>query len=293
MRIIVQHGGVLRQFAVIESSGRDGSLTIVMQRNGETHLRAVWTSRPAEQSIQKVEYQTPRLKSKRISIHQSGRINYHENRRIIFVEPLTRVTRIFPVYGYLVPNLSKLDLHTKLPVDDDVVIDLSDLDGPVSFTIVLGPKNHIFSGRALKLAYEAEGYALVICVDQAPSMVPAGYENHFVSFTQESGLFDRQQMAEDQALIAHHQALSGSKGLIIYQPNGEGEIKLVFSVPMRVAPKFKIKFSDPDLGVLDQEAIRDGRSDKVMLRFKVRHLRSGQVIRRNVAIISIELDAEM
>lgn len=293
MRFLIQHGGVLRQFAAIESSGRDGSLTLVMQRNGETHSQGVWTSRPAEQSIQKVKFQGSRPESKRISIHQSGRINYHENGRIIFAEPLTRVTRIFPVYGYLVPNLSKLDLHTKLLLDDDVVIDLSDLDGPVSFTIVLGPKNHIFSGRALKLAYEAEGYALVICVDQAPSMVPAVYENHFISFTQECGLFDRQQMAEDHALIAHHQALSGSKGLIIYKPNGEGEIKLVFSVPMRVTPKFKIKFADPDLGVLDQETIRDGRSDKVMLRFKVRHLRSGQVIRRNVSILSIELDAEM
>ncbi len=293
MRILVQHGGAMRKFVVLESSDRDGSLTLVMRRDGVSHSRAVWSTRPREQSPQEIEFQAPRPKSKRITIHQSGRINYHENGGTIFVEPLTRVTRTFPIYGYRVPILSKLDLHTEPIGEDDAVIDLSDLNGPVTFSVLLGPKDLVPPERAVKLAYEAEGYAIGICVDQAPFMVPVGYEDHFTTLTPEKGPFDQQQMAEDQALISYHQALTGSTGPILYQPNGEGVIKLIFSVPMRVAPKFKIELTDPNLDVSNQDVQRDSRSDKVMLKFKVRHRRSGQVIRRDVAVRSIELDAEL
>jgi len=293
MRILVQHGGVLKKFVVLESSDRDGSLTLVMRRDGVSHSRAVWSTRPAEQNPQEIEFRAPRPKSKRITIHQSGCINYHENGKSIFVEPLTYVTRTVPVYGYRVPSLSKLDLHTEPPREDDSVIDLSDLDGPVTFSILLGPKGLVPPGRAVKLTYEAEGYAIGICVDQPSFMVPVGYEDHFTTFTLEKGLFDQQQMAEDQALISYHQALSGSTDPILYKPNGEGVIRLVFSVPMRVAPKFKIELADPNLHVSDQDVQRDNRSDKVMLKFKIRHRRSGKIIREGVAIRSIELDAEL
>ncbi|MGO4761335.1 hypothetical protein AB4120_02240 [Cupriavidus sp. 2KB_3] len=293
MRILVQYGGAPRKFVVLESSDRDGSLTLVMRRDGVSHSRSSWSTRPGEQPPQEIEFQAPRPKSKRITIHQSGRINYHENGRRIFVEPLTRVTLTFPIYGYRIPTLSKLDLHPEPVGDDDVVIDLSDLDGPVSFSILLGPKELVLPGRALKLAYEAEGYALGICVDQVPFLVPVGYEDHFTTVTPENGPFNEQQMEEDQALIAYHQAVTKSTGPILYQPNGEGVIRLVFSVPMRVAPKFKIELADPNLDVLDQDIQRDGRSDKVTLKFKVRHRRSGQIIRKDVAVRSIELDAEL
>jgi hypothetical protein len=62
---------------------------------------------------------------------------------------------------------------------------------------------------------------------------------------------------------------------------------------MRIAPRFKIELADPELHVSDQDVQRDGRSEKVMLRFKVRYRKSGQVIRQPVGIKSIELDAEL
>ena len=163
----------------------------------------------------------------------------------------------------------------------------------MSFSILLGPRDLVIPGRAIKLVYEAEGYTIGICVDQAPFGVPVGYEDHFTTLTQKVGPFSEQQMAEDQALISYHQALHGSTGPILYQPNGEGVIRLVFSVPMRVAPKFKIELADPDLDVSDQDIQRDSRSDKVMLKFKVRHRQSRQIIRKAVAVRSVELDAEL
>lgn len=94
-------------------------------------------------------------------------------------------------------------------------------------------------------------------------------------------------------MISYHQALTGSTGPILYHPNGEGVIRLIFSVPMRIAPKFKVELADPDLHVSDQDVRREGRSEKVMLKFKVRNQRIGQIMRQGVAVKSIELDAEL
>lgn len=294
MRILVQDKENLRKFVVLESSNRDGSLTLVMRREGTSSSRTSWSTMPGEQQPKVIDFQKPCLKSKRVTIHQSGRVNYHENGRKIFIEPLTRITRVFRIYGYRVPALAKLDLHTDKAAEDDLVFDLSHLDdGPVSFSIFIGPKEFDPPGGGVKLTYEAEGYSIAIIVDATPFGVPAGYEDHFIRLTPETGPFQEQQMAEDQALVSYHQALTGSTGPILYRPNGEGVIRLIFSVPMRIAPKFKITFVDQDLEASDQDVQREGRSEKVMLKFKVRHGRTRKIIRDEVVVLSIELDAEL
>ncbi|WP_442498276.1 hypothetical protein [Methylobacter sp. sgz302048] len=221
-------------------------------------------------------------------------MNYHENGRKIFIEPLTRTTRASCIYGYRVPALDKLDLYTDQISEEDAVLDLSDSgDGPVSFLVFIGPADFVPLGKAIKLTYDAEGYSVAISVDGAPFQVPTGYETHFITFTPEEGHFLKQQMAEDQAMIAYHQAIIGSTEPILYQPNGDGVIRLIFSVQMRIAPKFKSELIDPELYVSDQDVQRDGRSEKVMLKFKVRNRNTGQIIRRQVAVKSIELDARL
>lgn len=291
MRILILHKDSLRKFMVVESSDRDGSLTLVMRREGTSTSHATWSTKLEEQEPKQVD--GLRTKSKRITIHQSGRVNYHENGNSIFIEPLTRTTRTTCLYGYRIPALEKLDLHLNEP-GGDAIFDLSDLDdGPVSFSVLIGPLSLATLGKVVKLAYESEGYSLVIAVDTTPISVPLGYENHFTTLTPQRGIFLEQQMAEDQALIFYHQALTGSKGAVLYHPNGEGVIRLIFSVPMRVSPKFKIELVDPMLHVSEQDVQRDPRSDKVMLKFKVRNRYTGQIVRQEVAISSIELDAEL
>jgi len=294
MRILVQHKGSLRRFLVLESSDRDGSLILVFRREGVSTSRASWSTKPGEQEPRQLDFEEPRSKSKRMTIHQSGRVNFHENGRKIFIEPLTRTTRVSCVYGYRVPALDKLDLYTDPVGEEDAVFDLSELgDGPVSFSVFVGPTALVPPGKAIKLTYDAEGYSVAISVDGTPFLVPTGYENHFTTLTPERGHFHEQQMAEDQAMIAWHQALTGSAGPILYQPNGEGVIRLIFAVPMRIAPKFNIELVDTELHVSDQDVQRDGRSEKVMLKFKVRNRRTGQIIRQQIAVRSIELDAEL
>jgi len=108
MRILIQHNQDLRKFVVLESSDRDGSITLVMRREGVSTSRALWSTKLGEEEPKQIEFQEPRSKSKRITIHQSGRVNYHENGHTIFIEPLTRITRVSPIYGYRVPALAKL-----------------------------------------------------------------------------------------------------------------------------------------------------------------------------------------
>lgn len=279
---------------VLGTSDRDGSLSLTVRRKGVSTSRTSWSTRGGEQEPRATEFDQPRPKNKRITIHQSGRVNYHENESSIFVSPLTQTTQPFPIYGYRVPSLDGLDVHDDDIAEEDAVLDLSDLpDGPVSFSVILGPSDFTPQGRAIKLGYEAEGYSVTLQVDPVAFPVPANLDQHFTTLTPDRGLFAEQQMAEDQAMISYHQALTGASGLVLYAPNGEGTIRLIFSVPMRIAPRFKIELADPELHVSDQDVQRDGRSEKVMLKFKVRHRKSGQVIRQPVAIKSIELDAEL
>lgn len=280
---------------VFETSDRDGSLSLTIRRDGLSTSRISWSTRPGgEQGPKKTEFDTPRRKNKRITIHQSGRVNYHENGSSIFIAPLTQTTQPFPIYRYRVPALDKLDVHDEDAAEEDAVFDLSDLpEGPVSFSVFLGPGDFTPQGLAIKLGYETEGYSVTVQVDPVTYAVPADLNQHFTTLTPDSGLFPKQQMAEDQAMISYHQALTGARDAVLYAPNGEGTIRMIFSVPMRIAPRFRIELVEPELHVSDQDVQRDGRSEKVMLKFKVRHRKTGQIIRRGVAIKSIELDAEL
>lgn len=294
MRVLIQHKADQRRFVVVESSNRDGSLTLAILKEGVSKSFQSWSTKSGEQSPQQIDLEKPRSKTKRITIHQSGRINYHENGRSIFIEPLTAITQATRIYGYRIPALGKLDLYAEALSTDDSFFDLTELDdGPVSFSFIIGPATFVPPGKAIKLSYEAERYALAIAVDNEPLPVPQGYEDHFTTFSPERGPFLEQQMAEDQAMIAYHRALTDSTGLILYEPNGEGFIRMIFSVQMRIPPRFKIELEDPELHVSDQDVQRDERSEKVMLKFKVRNRRTGQIMRQQVAVRSIELDAEL
>ena len=241
-----------------------------------------------------MDFEKPMPKNKRITIHQSGCINYHENGGRIFLEPLTLTTLTTRIYQYRIPAIQKLDEFHEAADSEDAILDLSELgDGAISFSFFVGPPNLIPPARAIKLVYEREGYALAISVDCKTFPVPNDYEDHFTTWSPDRGLFLQQQMAEDQALISFHRALTGSDNGVLYSPNGEGVIRLIFAVPMRIAPAFRIVLVDAELHVTDQDVEREPRLEKVMLKFKVRNRKTGQVVRQPVAIQSIELDARL
>lgn len=294
MRILIRYGSNILKFMVLKTSDRDGSLSLTIRREGVSTSRTSWSTKSGEQEPKTTAFNQSRPKNKRITIHQSGRVNYHENGNYIFIAPLTQTTQPFPIYGYRVPALDKLDVHDEDIAEEDAVFDLSALpEGAISFSVILGPRDFTSQGRAIKLGYEAEGYSVTLQVDPVTFAVPADLNQHFTTLAPERGLFPEQQMAEDQAMISYHQALTGAADAILYSPNGEGTIRMIFPVPMRIAPRFNIELVDPELHVSDQDVQRDGRSEKVMLKFRVRQRKSGRIIRQPVAIKSIELDAEL
>ena len=293
MRVLIRYQDQLRKFAVIDVSPRDGSVILVLRREGASAHRARWTI-GREPSVVEVRPTEGDSKSKRVTIHQSGRVNFHWGRPPIFIEPLFKTTKTSSVCAYRVPDLGKLDAHAGEPAAEDVVFDLSDLgDGPVTFLLQVGPTTINPAGRAVKLSYEQDGYALIVEVAQDAVPIPAGYEQHFITFAPEQGLFPAQQMPEDLALLHYHQLRNGALNQpMLYPPNGEDIFQLFFAVPMRIAPIFNIEFDDPDLHVTEAEVQRDDRSNKVTLKFKIRNRTSGAIIRDPVPIRSVTLDAE-
>ncbi len=294
MRILIRRGPVVRKFMTLETTDRDGSLIMTIRRDGYSSSRTSWTTGTKDAEPSTSEFDTPKSKNRKITIHQSGRVNYHQNGGSSYIAPLTKTEMPFQIYGYRVPAIDKLDEHESTGATEDPTIDLSDLpEGPVSFSVLIAPIEFEPSSRAVKLSYNAEGYSVVVQTDPVAFSVPEGLENHFTTLTPSSGLFGEQQMTEEQAMVAYHQALTGTADLIVYRPNGEGVIRVIFSFPMRVAPRFVIELADPELYVSDQDVQRDNRSETVMLRFKVRRRSSGEVVREAVDIRSIELDAEL
>ena len=140
MRVLIQYNGTLRKFVVVESSDRDGSLMFVIRREGNNTSCTNWSTRPGDQEPRQLNFEKPRPKNKRITIHQSGRVNYHDSGRKIFIEPLVITSRTTCLYGYRVPALEKLDLHVGAMNGEDVIFDLSDFqNSPFSFSVLIGP----------------------------------------------------------------------------------------------------------------------------------------------------------
>ncbi|MBN5149592.1 hypothetical protein JY458_01195 [Stenotrophomonas maltophilia] len=294
MRILVRHGSVIRKLMTLETTDRDGSLIMTIRRDGHSTSRTSWSTATNEAVPVTFEFDRPKPKNKKITIHQSGRVNYHQNGRSIYIAPLTKTERPFQIYGYRVPALDKLDECESTDTVEDVIVDLTNLPaGPISFSVIIAPIEFSPSSHAVKLTYEAEGYSVVVQLDAVTLAAPEGLEDQFITLTPSAGLFAEQQMTEGQAIIAHHQALTGAAGPIAYTPNGEGVFRIIFAVPMRIAPRFSIELVDPELFVSDQDVLRDSRSETVMLKFKVRRRSSREIIRRAVDIKSIELDSEL
>jgi hypothetical protein len=293
MRVVLVHGGRNYRFLNIESSTRDGSLSITIRRDGRSQVSHQWSTRPDCQTPVRVELPAERAKNKQITIHQSGRINFHETGKAIFVEPLMVISSVVPIYRYRIPRISRLTLLESETDSEDVDFDLSDLaDDAQSFSLYVGPEGMVPGVRAVKLAY-LRRYALVVALDPQPYVPPSEFAEHFVTLTPERGTADAQQMPEDQSLIVYHQGLHETRGLIIYGPNGAGVWQIVFAVPMRIPPRVVIAPVDSNLYVDDADITRDSRAENAMVRFKVRERATRAIIKRPIAFKAIELDAEL
>lgn len=293
MRLLAVHAGQRYRFLNIDPSTRDGSLVITIRRGGESRTTYQWGTRPEAQTPVQAILPSGRPKNKKVTVHQSGRINFHELKRSIYIEPLTAITKTTCIYRYRIPKISRLTPFNSAPAAEDCDFDLSALaDESLSFSLFIGPANVSSNTHAVKLAY-LNRYALLVALDTDTYIPPSDFMEHFVTLKPESGTIGSQVMNEDQALIAYHQALNETRELIVYGPNGDGVWQVIFAVPMRIAPKMTIEFNDPTLFVDEKDIDQDLRVATAMVKFKVRSRATKAVVKTPVAFRSISLNAEL
>ncbi len=265
MRVLLGWRGKLYRLLNVESAERDGSLSVSIRQKRQIH---------------------------HITLHQSGRINFKGAEKTVYIEPLVALTRPFGFYRYRVPSVPALDEFKKALAADDAVLEVK-ADEVVSFVLIISPKGSFPElPGSVRLTY-VDSYAFTVAVEPERWVVDARHENDFVRMWPTKGYFTRQQMSEEDALVKFHQIKIKTHGSVLYEPNGAGEWMLVFSIAMRVAPRVKIEMADSSLHVTDQDVTRDPRSERVMVRFKVRRRKTREVIKIPAEIRSIELDSEL
>ena len=75
IRLLVKFGSTVRRVANVDIANHDGSINLSLVRAGTNGYGWVWN--PSRSDFDKVEYADPKPKTKRITIHTSGRVNIY------------------------------------------------------------------------------------------------------------------------------------------------------------------------------------------------------------------------
>ena len=271
MRLLVDRDGMLRRVANIDIAKHDGSVTLALVRSGFNVSGWQWDSGRAEFDV--IAYVEPTPKTKRITIHTSGRVNFHGslNPGVNFIPCLLDLTGAVPIVAYVIPAAAALDLVENIRPDDHVV----ELDGATA-----GSFGFEFSAIPASLPslpgeiwrYIIEGHYGLACVLVSGDLYPArpGVPPEAFSVIRPPSMLPQLSIPEEQAFIRFQdlmhanqvrQALATSaipehvhdhivaetvrEGRGIQGPNNEGTWEIVCNVPMRIRPELVVEFSDP------------------------------------------------
>ena len=319
-RILIRQDGALRRLASI-SATHDGSIKLSLVRNGVSDAGWVWKSLP--DTVGDLETRAgvePRTKS--ITIHTSGRVNYHYGRgHTLFIPCLMDLEEAFLIVTYVIPDVNRLDAYDA-PVAQDYVVDVpSGLSGPLSFQFSVLPllfaelPNEIFR-------LGVEGLYGLSCVASRGSAKPLreGVPDEVFTCLRPDKFLPGQAVREEVAFLRFKQAMYANdvhvaveseldeakrpsteaiealiaEGPGLFPPNSEGVWTFIASVPMRLAPRLHVDFADPRYRAEVVE-IRPGdtRLATVRVRFKVFDEKTTAYVKTSVTITNITLDAEI
>jgi len=264
------------------------------------------------------EVERTERRTKKISIHTSGRINYHfDNAAPRFIPALMDLEEPAIVVGYRVPSFDLLELAKDIREDDSVIEIPSDCGGVIQFHfLMIAAATAILDGELTR--FGVEGLFALACVNTTDTVqsLPSGVPDRaFTTFRPLDSLFG-QAISEQAAFLRFKRAMFANdvraaaafsevpipEGLIeaaiavgpgLYPPNGEGVWTIVTTVEMRVAPKLKVWFHTEGF-TAEVVELRPGdtRLATVRVRFRVRDS-NGHYIKGVVPIKNIELDAEL
>lgn len=319
-RITIEHAGILRILAHIHIAKNDGSLTLSLVRSGMNKFG--FQSNVETLDFERVEYPNDLPKTKKITIHASGRINYHgfQTSFTTYVPCLLDLVEDSPIIFYTVPDFESLDPAGDLRADDDVIRPPAETEAPCGFTFSVIPSNcPRVSGEIWRCIVEKR-YGLN-CTFTPDSLmppkrgVPSGAFTHLIpdQILQQQSLSEEMAFLRFQTLKQENQIRESlmlaavpvtehvriidelvARGRGIQGPNGEGVWEIVTQVPMRIRPRLEVKFADPRFRAeFIKEMRKDIRLEKVRVRFEVFDKHTGKRIKHKVEILGVALDAEL
>jgi len=231
-----------------------------------------------------------RRKTKSISYHASGRINYKAlDGGLIYSEPIFEITKPFSFFLLSIPRIDKLDKYEqKLNKEDNFIEAPTEANARNNFELIIVPNNFILDRvKGFLMRYEGL-FDIIIAINSIKIDASGKLANRFIYSHPKNGLFSKQKYSKTYSQLLFRQKLAGKQTVIIYPPNGKGVYKMYFAVPMRIAPKIKISFSDPNLKAV---IIEDKSRTNTSAHFKVKDKHGFIKELRN--IVQVELDAEL
>lgn len=319
-RILLQQHGALRHLCSINVS-HDGSIKLDLVRRGEGTAGWNWTVGGDVASTAEPREADER-KTKSITIHTSGRINYKFDGHTNFAPCLMDLEGPVTVIGYSIPAVARLDEHTAPAPQDYIQIVPDSLIGRLSFRFdVLPAVNKLQDNEICRFGVEGL-YALSCVAMQGDGALPAaeGVPEEVFTTVRPSALLAGQDIAEEVVFLRFKRAMytrdvtdavaaaarAGTKvdpaeveaaiaaGLGLYPPNSEGVWTLITAVPMRIAPELKVEFADAryEAHVVDLRP-GDTRLSTVRVRFKAFDKQFDAYEKKPVAIVRTILNAEI
>lgn len=319
-RLLVKHRGVLRRVASVDIAKHDGSINLALVRSGSNTSGWHWDSTGSGHTT--VEYSEPKPKTKRVTVHTSGRVNFHctPNPGIIFIPCLLDLTEAVALCAYIVPHVERLDSIEASSSNDHVIVLDDGLEGKLGFEFIVVPSNSSLIGEEVWRFIVEGRYGLVCRLFFGGGIEsPNGVPPEAFTLIRPSFLLPEQQIAEEIAFIRFQQLMHEnqvrqsllssaipehahetlikevvSNGRGIQGPNNEGVWEVVCSVPMRIRPKLIVEFIDQRY---QSETIditpTDRRLEKVRVRFRVYDQADKKWVKRPVDIVRAFLDAEL
>ncbi|ELW9449471.1 hypothetical protein KDW19_28290 [Burkholderia cenocepacia] len=315
-RLLLRSNDTLRHFASVNVT-HDGSIKLDLVRDGTSENGYQWSfGRDGESPV--VERKFAERKTKSITIHTSGRVNYHfGGGQVRYVPCLLDLDLPTPIIGYSIPSPQLLDAIAK-PREDDWISDARPQDNRrIAFSFVVLPAALPLQPGELG-RFGVEGlYALgwSAHADGTRADLP---KKVFTTYQPESGL-DKQAVAEEVAYLRFRRAMYANdviaavdtlpnrdevaaehieamieEGPGLYPPNNEGIWTLLTRVPMRIAPELVIDFEDARYRAEVVE-LRPGdtRLSTVRVRFKIYDQQAKKYVKGHVAIRGWTLDARL
>lgn len=318
-RLLLEQNGVRRQLADIQLL-HDGSIVLSLVRRGPGSTRWQWESTPSSEGPV-AECEPAADKTKKITIHTTGRVNYHFTNGVRFLPCLLDLTAAEWIVTYGVPSVAKLDEVTGMRSDDACLSVPDDLGTALTFEffvvpILLDPMTNELGRFGVEglfaLAWAADAKPPPIARQEVPveafttahpkaHRLPALAIPEQVAYPRfRKTMYARDLVAavekspdRDQITLEHIEAAI-LQGPGLFPPNSDGVWTIVTSVPMRIAPKLIVQFEDPHLKA---EVVNlrpaDVRLATVRVRFKVFDLARGQYVKTAVAIKFLALDVEL